>query len=282
MINKFIRNKFQYFIVLIMFFMISNILGKTDGGLILTGIDTLRGGFDFVLQRPCTSSSDVGCNAHFAFLWDGGYNGHLARLTGQGRMLDLGKLNLDSIKSAPADSVMKDDLGLGQPYMFFKIAPDSLSKCIGNVYLLKTGNDPRPAWNRSVYAKIKIIKFIVLDSAQHQIKMVFLWAFNRSGYPDLTTAGLDTFHLNTPVVAQSPVFTANRISRSAGGQQVFKVVGDRFVVPAELSGPGIQLVIYDLKGKKVGKVAVGSNRIIDLRVCGSTRGVVVVKIQDRY
>jgi hypothetical protein len=63
---------------------------------------------------------------------------------------------------------------------------------------------------------------------------------------------------------------------------VFKVVGDRFVVPAELSGSGIQLVIYDLKGKKVGKVAVGSNRIIDLRGVGSARGVVVVKIQDRY
>jgi hypothetical protein len=278
MINKFIRNKFQYFIVLIMFFMISNILGKTDGGLILTGIDTLRGGFDFVLQRPCTSSSDVGCNAHFAFLWDGGYNGHLARLTGQGRMLDLGKLNLDSIKSAPADSVMKDDLGLGQPYMFFKIAPDSLSKCIGNVYLLKTGNDPRPAWNRSVYAKIKIIKFIVLDSAQHQIKMVFLWAANITGYKDLTTSGLDTFHLvSTPTCPFYSRVGGNRISQSTGGQQVFKVVGDRFVVPAELSGSGIQLVIYDLKGKKVGMVATNNNRVINLRQFAKGNGAFVVK-----
>jgi hypothetical protein len=274
--------KIRYFLFTITFLVIRNVLGETNGGLILSGIDTLIDGpwycsFDFVLQRPCTSSTDVTCNSHFGFLWDGGYGGYLARLTGQGRMLDRGKLNLDSVKSAPADSVMQRDLGLGQPYIFFKIAPDSLSKCIGNVYVLKTGIDLRPVWNRPFYAKIKILKFIVVDSVQHQIKMVFLWAYNNTGTHDLTTSGLDTFHLDPTIAARNsfgPAPLAQGINNA-----VFKVVGDRFVLPPGLAGKNLALFVYDLSGKKLGQIAVNNEKAINLRQFIKNRGVVVVKVE---
>ena len=192
-------------------------------------------------------------------------------------MLDLGKLNLDSVKTAPPDSIMKDDLGLGQPYMFFKITPDSLSKCVGNVYILKTATDPRPVWNRQFYAKIKILKFIVVDSAQHQIKMVFLWTFNRSGYPDLTTSGIDTFHLDPTIVARNGF----KLAPFAQGNKnsVFKVVGDRFVLPPGLAGKVSALAVYDLSGKKLGSIAIKNEKAINLRQVIKNRGVAVVKVE---
>src|SRR5271157_6268596 len=120
------RIKFRIVFLVILFLTIDTCWAKANGGLIFSGIDTIYGGqgFDFVLQRPCSTSGDAACNPHFDYLWDGGYNGYIGRLSGLGLMLDLGKLNLDSIKSAPPDSVMKDDYGLGQLYVFFKIAPD--------------------------------------------------------------------------------------------------------------------------------------------------------------
>ena len=260
---------------------LTSVIAKPDAGLILSGLDTmfLNGycfGFDFVLGRACTSSTDNQCNGHFNVAWtvDTSYQ---AWIMGQGRMLDLGKLNLDSVKTAPPDSIMKDDLGLGQPYMFFKIAPDSLSKCVGNVYILKTATDPRPVWNRQFYAKIKILKFIVVDSAQHQIKMVFLWTFNRSGYPDLTTSGLDTFHLD-PTNAAFIGFKHASLVRN-NWTTVFKVVGDRFILPPGLAEKSVVLAVYDLSGKKLGQIAVNNEKAVSLRQFIKNRGVAVVKVE---
>jgi hypothetical protein len=257
---------------------------KQDGGLILSGLDTLYNdihnfGFDFVLQRPCTSSTDNQCNTHFTFGWGSTRfnDSFVAWLLGQGLVLDLGKLNLDSIKSAPPDSVMKADLGLGQPYMIFKIAPDSLSKCVGNVYILKTATDPRPIWNLPFYAKIRILKFIVVDSASHQIKMVFLWAFNRSGFKDLTTSGLDTFHLDPTIAARNSF----RPAPLAHGNKnfVFKVIGDGFVLPPGLAGKSVVLSVYDLSGKKLGQLSVNNEKVVSLRQFIKNRGVAVVKVE---
>ena len=264
--------------------MAGNVAAKTEGGLIFDGLDTLDAGrgFDFVLQRACTSSTDAGCNSHFKFFWYSGYYAYLAQLNGQGLMLDLGKLNLDSIKSAPPDSVMKDDYGLGQLYVFFKIAPDSLSKCIGNVYILKTGIDPRPVWNRSFYAKIKILKFIVVDSTQHQIQMVFLWAFNRSGYPDLTTSGLDTFHLDTiPTYARPPERLTNNTFRSSTSRYVFTTATSKFTLPQSLLGAGTFVTVFDLAGKMLGRAVADKNRVVDLRQIAQGKGVLVVRVSPR-
>ena len=271
-------NQYSLFCLLLVFIAFPfTTWAKEDGGLILSGLDTMRNsnGMDFVLQRPCTSSTDIQCNSHFSIGLDGILL--VAWINGQGRMLDLGKLNLDSVKSAPADSVMKDDLGLGQPYMFFKIAPDSLSKCIGNVYLLKTATDNRPGYGMPLYAKIKIIKFIVIDSASHQIKMVFLWGYNDSGTKDLTTSGLDTFHLDsTPISHRASGYPQPAPNN---GAMVFKVVTDKFTVPAYLKGKNAMIAVYDLAGKMLGKVAVGNAGVIDLRKFGGARGVVVVRVE---
>jgi hypothetical protein len=225
---------------------------KEESGLILSGIDTLfiNGycfGFDFVLQRACTSATDNQCNAHFNVGWST-ENAYLAWLMGQGLVSDLGKLNLDSIKAAPPDSLMKDDLGLGQLYRIFRIVPDSLQKCVGNCYIMKTGVDPRPIWNRPFYAKIKIIKFIVVDSVTHAIRMVFLWAYQNSGTHDITTSGLDTFHLDTPTLNRPN----SRFANSNNSIQNDILITQRSsAVSFALSANSTTIGIYDIDGRLV-------------------------------
>jgi hypothetical protein len=183
-------------------------------------------------------------------------------------------MNLDSIKLAPADSIFtKQPNGHGDD-----IPADSLSSRIGNVYLMKTATDPRPAFNNAFYAKMRILKFNVVDSAQHQIKMVFLWAFNISGLPDLTTSGLDTFHLDGTTLDRPNNRLANSVNRVSTGQHVFKVVGDRFVLPQELVGRVKWLTVWDLRGKRVGRIEVGnSNPYLELPKDLRGKGMFVAK-----
>jgi hypothetical protein len=89
---------------------------------------------------------------------------------------------------------MKSDGGYGF-YRVFRIPPDSLEDYIGTVYVIKTGEDPRD--ERPYYAKLKIMDFNLIDAANHEVEMVFLWAVNLSGTTDLRTANLDTFNLTT-------------------------------------------------------------------------------------
>jgi hypothetical protein len=192
-----------------------------------------------------------------------------------GYAVKMGKMNLDSIKNAPTDSFFqKNQIGIVD-----NILPDSLHSRIGNVYILKTGPDPRDKY--PYYAKIKIIKFIVVDSATHAIKMVFIWAANISGLHDVTTIGFDTFHLESPTINRPISSTAKSISPASPNQYVFKVVGDRFFLPREMVGR-IQVVgIYDLAGRKLGKITFApSTYVIDLsRIKGNSKGIVVVKLE---
>jgi hypothetical protein len=253
-----------------------NSFGLENGVLIFSGLDTLHlpidKGFDFVTSTVCTVYSSSNCILHFDFQYYPPSYKYMIFVS-LGYAVNAGKVNLDSIKTAPTDSVFWKNTNSRAD----SIPPDSLSSRIGNVYVIKTGTDPRPVWNQPFYAKIKIIKFIVIDSASHQIKMVFLWTFNRSGYRDLTTAGLDTFHLDsTPVSANGSRLPRASLSSSAA---VFKVVTGKFTVPASLAGTSAFLAIYNLAGKKLGRVAVGNNRVIDLRQFGVGRGVVVVRVE---
>ena len=251
-----------------------------ESGLILSGIDTLKvgQGFDFVLQRACTSSADLACKAHFGMSWDG-IGSFIALLTGIGLIVDSGKLNLDSIKSAPPDSLMKDDLGIGQPYRIFRIAPDSLQKCVGNCYILKTGPDPRPFWAGVYFAKIKILGFDVIDSASHQVKMRFLWACQLTHARDLTTTSLDTFHLDTPTLNRPNSRFAKNVNSAAPSQYVFKVMGDRFVLPKELVGKVKWLTVWDLRGRKIGRIEVGNERVIEMKGHMNVQGMAVARVE---
>jgi hypothetical protein len=266
--DKKVNFKFVIFAIFIM----SLSYGEEKSGLILFGIDTLNSGkgFDFVFQRPCTSSTDPGCNPHFKFFWD---NAYFTQIIGQGLVLDKGKMNLDSIKSAPPDSQMKDDLGLGQPYMIFRIAPDSLEKCVGNVYILKTGTDPRSGV--PMRAKFKILGFDMINATTHEIKMRFLWAVNPSGMAGLTTSGLDTFKLETPTISQSNKLLAKSTMSLSIKQRVFKIVGDRFVLPRELIGKVKSLTVWDLRGRKLGKIDVGNGKVELKRILGQIPMVLV-------
>ena len=250
---------------------------QRNGGLILSGLDTLEiprdKGFDFVLQNACTSFTGNSCIRHFEFFF---YDPPYSITVPVGYTVKMGKLNLDSIKNAPADSIFqKNQIGTVD-----NITPDSLSSRIGNVYLLKTAADPRPGYGYPLYTKIKIIKFIVVDSAQHQIKMVFLWAYNDAGSPDLHTSGLDTFHLDTPVVVPGDNSYAGNICHNVFlKQSVFKVVGDIFTIPEQLVGSRAYLSVYDLKGKKLGTVKLGNERSLNLKKYTNCDGVVIVKLE---
>ncbi|HUI91420.1 MAG TPA: hypothetical protein VLX68_04140 [Chitinivibrionales bacterium] len=263
--------------------MAGNGVAKTEGGLILSGLDTIstpkQTGFDFVTQTCCTTSINIApykCVNHFLInaylatkyllsLWPDNQNG-------PAYCINMDKMNLDSIKAAPSDSIFYlQPNGHGDD-----IPVDSLSSRIGNVYLMKTAPDPRDGY--PYYAKIKIIKFIVVDSAQHQIKMVFLWAANITGYHDLTTSGLDTFHLDgTPTLTQDNSLSATSANRPLT-PAVFKVATGKFFIPLALQSPGAFLSIYDLSGKQLARVSAGTGRVIDLRQFGAGRGVFVVRV----
>jgi hypothetical protein len=127
-------------------------------------------------------------------------------------------------------------------------------------------------WRR--FAKIRILNFRVLDSANRSVEMRFLWACNVNGSRNLTTTGLDTFDLNTPIFSRG-----HSALRKTGCKSVFKVVGDRFVVPRELLGTGAYLTVYDLAGKKLGRVEVGLSNTVDLRRIRKNPNAVVVRVE---
>jgi hypothetical protein len=212
-------------------------------------------GFDFIEQKACTSYSDYpGCHSHIFFTPFEDINLHYDIRVDFGYAVKAGKTNLDSLKTAPADTIFQKSPGRAD-----SIPPDSLASRVGNCYWIHTGTDPDLGW--SLYAKIKILDFKVLDSAARKVEMRFLYACNNQGVKNLTTSGLDTFHLNTPVItshASSPA--VNRPS----GQRVFKVVGDRFVVPGELLSAGAWLGVYDLRGRRLGIADIKGKNILDL------------------
>jgi hypothetical protein len=244
--------------------------------LTLTGIDTIltnhEYGFDFINQLACTTSTyniGYGCYNHFGFVYYpfitqfdlnsyGGYG------------VQCGKVNLDSIKTAPPDSIFNKT-----PLHIDSIPQDSLSFNLGNSYIIKTGVDPRYA--SIFFAKIRFVGFRVVDSASHTIVLRFLWACNVNSSKDISTSGLDTFNLPTSAITngssrKSLVFSA--------GQKIFKVISNRIVVPKELMGTRAYFTIYNLAGKRLDKIPITNNNVIDLsRIKGNTLGVVVVKVE---
>jgi hypothetical protein len=261
-------------------------VGKTTSGLIFHGLDTINTknqfGFDFVTQQSCTTfiiTAPFSCVNHFTITIDMQLQKYIFspdNQDGPAYCISIGKLNLDSIKVAPPDSIfLKQPNGHGDD-----IPVDSLSTRVGNVYILKTGIDPRPAWNNAFYAKIKILKFIVIDSAQHQIKMVFLWAFNRSGYPDLTTSGLDTFHLDGTSALPPNRPSASHANLSSVNKHVFTVATSRFTLPQDLITSNTFVTIYDLSGKTLCRLAPGSAGTIDLRRMGAAGKVFLIRVEN--
>ena len=75
--------------------------------------------------------------------------------------------------------------------------------------------------------------------------------------------------------------TPNPTATAISAPKVFKVVGDRFVVPKEFVGTMAFISVYNLSGKKLGRIAIGNNRQpVDLTmVRGNARGVLVTRVE---
>jgi hypothetical protein len=242
--------------------------------LILTGVDTIltnhEYGFDFINEVACTTLTyqpPYDCNNHFKFVYypmigqfDLGVN--------NGYGIQCGKINLDSIRTAPPDSSFKLLQHIDS------IPQDSLSTYVGNSYIFKTGVDPR--YSSIFFAKIRILGFRVIDSATHRIEMRFLWACNVNSSRNISTSNLDTFHLNTNAISNGA--TRNPFVYSSR-QKVFKVVGDRFIVPKELAGASVNLSVFNVAGKRLGRLLIKEKRVVDLKeIKEKNSGVIIVKI----
>jgi len=268
---------------LVIFIFYISIFADIKAGLIFSGVDTLnsrywQGYFDFFQGRPCTSEVDYDSydfQEHLAFQSD--YPNYELIVSGSNMpcIKDLGKINLDSIKKAPPDSELVDDNG-GGLYRVFDVTPDSLNSLIGTAYIIKTATNIRDDY--PMYAKIKILDFTIIDSANHEVEMVFLWVCNLSGYSDLTTENpVDTFSQTQIIV--SDIKKSALQSNKRRIKTVFKVVGNRINIPEHLVGKVRFAEIYDLRGRLLGRVEVGkAERVVDVRGVVGAGAVAVVNI----
>jgi len=219
-----------------------SIYAKNTGGLIYTGIDTIhysnQYGFDFYAEAVCSTGHPGGCFSHFNFAHLEYLHGYVL-LAGDGKSIRYGRYNLDSIKVAPPDSIWAKYQAYADT-----IPDDSLANTIGDIFLIKSGSDPR--LRSQLYAKIKILNIIFRNKAEFQVDVVFLWACQLNGGKDLGTTGLDTFHLDSiPTIARSGRLKG-AISHEPG---VMRIVGNTARIPAEWVGNTGHIKLFDMKGR---------------------------------
>ena len=149
-------NNMRIFAILLLAF--SSLYSRTKDGLIYSGFDTIHYshyyGFDFYAQKPCLIADlDPSCYSHFKFVhleFIGKYlSAYVYKASLYGKSMLYRKANLDSIKTAPHDSIWARYLQDADT-----IPDDSLVYTIGDIFLIKSGPDPR--LGSPLYAKIKI------------------------------------------------------------------------------------------------------------------------------
>jgi hypothetical protein len=225
--------------------------GDTKTDLIYTGIDTILAGaylsaMDFVIQRPCTSAEEKTCNAQIVL---GKYGpapeGLYYALGGTNCWsIDLGKVNLDSVKASPSDSELINEI------VIFRIFPDSLNSCIGNVYVVKTGDARNTGlFSHPLRVKLKILDFDVLDTASYHIQMIFLWMANMGGNLEMVTPEpLDTFSTLPGIFdAEGTVVQSREPIGSFAARPTGVTVSPRLMLPP-LSGSRAGVVVCDRNG----------------------------------
>ncbi len=252
--------------------------GRADSmaGLIVSGLDTLEiptfYGFDFVVQQSCTTSSytpPYDCNSHFEFVyaWVEGY------LLMSGLGLRHGKTNLDSITWAPHDSVFEKE---GYSVHIDSIPPERLQEYVGNVYIIKSGVDPRPFMGNAVYAKIKILELKEVDPENHHVDMAFLWVANRSGIRDLTSA-VDTFGTTAVADARESVAKRATVAPRRGAAGLVVAANGVFVVPPQWRGSVERVGVFDVRGRVVRETALSGRHTVPLLAQrDATDGLMVV------
>jgi len=244
-----------------------------SSGIISSGVDTIYYsqyyGFDFYEKKACLSGDrDPSCYCHFKFVHLEYLGGYCILASGSGAGILYGKANLDSIKSGPPDSVW----ARYQQYAD-TIPNDSLESIIGNVYLIKSGIDPRDGFPE--YAKIKILNIIFRNKPEYQVDLVFLWAWQMAGTKDLRTSGLDTFHLDSIPTLQGNLAWGRSMQHSP---QILRVVGDRVRIPQEWLGKAITIKAFDAQGKASQKPIIFKSGYI-CKPAGSSEDVWFVKLE---
>lgn len=230
-------------------------------------------GFDFIQQIACsTGTSSSVCDQNFDM-----FNGLQAISdieSNGGYGVKMGQVNLDSLKTAPVDSVFALS-----PDWIDQIPFDSLLSRVGCTYWIKTGPD-----NGSIfYAKIRIISFPIRDSITPETAMKFLYALNAAGQRTCATSGLDTFHYSQSGVLSPGVSPERKTTEfSSPGQLIFKAAGNKFILPKELEGTSGFLSIFSLIGRRLGRVAFdGNTREINLSGAGwASDGAAVVRVEN--
>ena len=253
--------------------------GSNASPIIFSGVSTMntfnKPGFDFIQQMACSSSSS-NCYNNFMI---GNLLGNLTFLEStNGYAEKMGQVNLDSMKTAPADSVFALS-----PLWIDQIPFDSLPFRVGCSYWIQTG--PDEVWGATIlYAKIRILSFPIMDSIKPETEMTFLYALSPLGSRSCVTSGLDTFHLPYyPTGVLPPGASPGRTTTafSSSGELVFKVAGNKFILPKELEGAGGYLTVFSLTGRRLERVAFdGKTREIRLSGAGrSANGAVVVRVE---
>ena len=265
---------------LILLILIISMVGKATAANIYSGVATIntvnRLGFDFLAEVACTTNGSYnGCFTNFFIVGSSIATG-LTSNNGYGAKM--GKVNLDSLKTAPADSIFAKS-----PSTIDDILFDSLPFRVGYSYWIKTGPDAEDA-GTILYAKIRVLSFPIMDSSKPETAMTFLYALNPFGQQTCATSGLDTFHLPyypTGVLPPGSSQAHKTIAFSSPGQQVFKVVGDRFVLPKDLEGISGYLSVFSLAGRRLERVAFdGKSKEINLSGAGrAASGAVVVRVE---
>jgi hypothetical protein len=208
-------------------------------------------GYDFVNQVACTSYTDYnGCNNHFELEQILSTNARWtydlsAPSSGypEGYGVNMGIINLDSLVTAPPDSIFNKN------YVTFDAIPvDSVASRVGCSYWIKTGPDPQYT-NRILFAKIRILSFKVLDSANHKAQMRFIYACDINGNSAIATFNFDTFFRSTSVLSLHATASAWKPDR-----QVYTLTGNRLAVPGEFQSTGGVATVYSLAGRMLERV----------------------------
>lgn len=164
----------NYKIIVVSIICLLNLAGAKElAGTKKYGLDSIltksHYGYDMIMKTPCTDidySSSENCYDNFVIWYFGVRHAFYLSSNSGGYSINMGKMCLDSIKTAPPDTNLK---WVGR---CDSIYPNNLSAYIGNSYLFHCGADPRDG--SKVYAKIRIIRLEPLDSVN--FKMVFFMA----------------------------------------------------------------------------------------------------------
>jgi len=246
--------------------------------IIICDIDTLISQeygcyYNFNFCRPCTSKVDYESDKfeeHIKFIWDSVTNTYCLVISeANGPYFKyFGKKDLDSINIFPPDSELVDN-NCGSLYSIFNVTVDSLNLIIGNSYAFKT------LTSNTIYVKLRIINFNIIDIINHKVEMVFLWAAQTDGSKFIETENLDTLEFKVPIVKNfNKCFYNVKNNKSL---TTFKVEGNKFLLPNYIyENEGI-LFIYNISGKFLKKISLKKlHKYIDFENINKSNSILIL------